>query len=203
MYVIPIREIPRDTSLVVEVEMERAEVEEMFADLPDFSLAPGAKLEAKIRTQRVGDSIRVAGYAGARVRFVCGRCLEERELELECEPEYMLLSRDEFLKRYDESMAAPSSQDDDEDHEGGYQLSSDDLDVHYYEGDTIDLRPFIKESLLLELPIYAVCPEELQPLCDAAYKANVGEKALQENEEAALDPRWSKLLELKKKQESN
>ncbi|MFU8806559.1 MAG: YceD family protein, partial [Bradymonadaceae bacterium] len=77
------------------------------------------------------------------------------------------------------------------------ELSAEDLDVSFYEGDLIDLRDLIREAVLLELPVFPNCSEELRDACDAAYQANVGAETLEKNEDNKIDLRWSALKNIK------
>ncbi len=198
MFEVPIREIPRDSSLVIDVELTAEQLTEMFAQVEDFEPGPPEKFEARVRTQRIGDGIRLAGYVASTFVFRCGRCLEQREIDVEGDLEYMLIARKDFEGRY-----GAGASNDPEDDEDGLGLSVEDLDVDFYEGEELDVRPYLREVLMLELPTLAICPQELSQECQRDYEANVGAEALEENEEGGIDPRWSKLLELKKKQESN
>ena len=198
MFEIPVREIPRDSSMVVDVELTREQLTEMFSEVVDFEPGSPEQFEARVRTQRIGDGIRLAGYVASSFKFVCGRCLAGREIDVEGDLEYMLLARTDFESRY-----GANASHDLEDDEDGLVLSAEDLDVDYYEGEEIDVRPFLREVLLLELPTLAVCPDDFTEQCQRDYEANVGSKALEENEEGGIDPRWSKLLELKKKKEES
>ena len=195
MLTVPLKEIPKETSLVMDVTPKREELDALVDGLEDFTLPEDPDFSARVRLQRVGDAVRVAGDVELKVRLKCGRCLEHRDLYVDAELEYMLISQSEWL-RTSESSASKGESDDDED--GGLQLTAEDLDLHYYSGEDIELLGLLREAIVLELPPYGVCPDDLREECDAAYEANLGEEALQANEEASIDPRWSKLLELKK-----
>lgn len=179
----------------MDVTPKREELDALVDGLEDFTLPEDPDFSARVRLQRVGDAVRVAGDVELKVRLKCGRCLEHRDLYVDAELEYMLISQSEWL-RTSESSASKGESDDDED--GGLQLTAEDLDLHYYSGEDIELLGLLREAIVLELPPYGVCPDDLREECDAAYEANLGEEALQANEEASIDPRWSKLLELKK-----
>ncbi len=190
---VPLKEIPRDSSLVKDIQATREELETLLDGLEDFSLPDDPDFSARVRLQRVGDAVRVAGDVELKVKLKCGRCLEFRELYVDSQMEYMLVSHSEWLE---EGQQGASSNDDDED---GLALTAEDLDLHYFEGEDIELLNLLREAILLELPQYGVCPDDLRKECDKSYEANLGKEALKANEEAAIDPRWAKLMELKKK----
>ena len=132
--------------------------------------------------ERIGTTFRVSAQVKATIAYDCGRCLEHREQPLEINPEWVLMEKKEFVKRY-------STHDE-------IELSAEDLDVSVYEGEEINLNDLLRESILLELPTYARCPEG-STQCDSDYEQNVGSKAIIQNEEASGDLRWSALKDLK------
>ncbi len=46
------------------------------------------------------------------------------------------------------------------------ELTSDEMDVYYFEGDEIDLDPLLYEEVLLSVPIQPLCREDCRGLCD-------------------------------------
>ena len=196
MLTVPLKEIPSESSLVMHVTPSREELEALVEGLEDFTLPEDPDFSARVRLQRVGDAVRVAGDVELKVRLKCGRCLEHRDLYVDAELEYMLIAQSEWLST--SRSKASSRGDDDEDEDGGLELTAEDLDLHYYSGEDIELLGLLREAIVLELPPYGVCPDDLREECDAAYEANLGEEALQANEEASIDPRWAGLLKLKK-----
>lgn len=196
---VPLKEIPRDTSLVLDISPEREELEALVEGLEDFTLPEDPDFSARVRLQRVGDAVRVAGDVELKVRLKCGRCLEHRDLYVDADLEYMLIAQSEWLKTSEARASSSSSRGgEEEDEDGGLQLTAEDLDLHYYSGEDIELIGLLREAIVLELPPYGVCPDDLREECDEAYEANLGEETLQANEEASIDPRWAKLLEIKK-----
>jgi len=45
------------------------------------------------------------------------------------------------------------------------ELHAADMDVEYYENDTVDLTAILREQILLQAPIKALCAEECKGLC--------------------------------------
>lgn len=196
MLKIPLSEIPGDHAHVVDVAATPEELEMLLEGVDDFALASDPEFSAKIRLQRVGDAVRVAGHVEANITLSCGRCLEDREMYVEAQLEYMLITHSQWLERSQKSVLTSSGEGDDEQ---GLALTPEDLGLHYFDGEEIELGPLLREAFMLELPPYGVCPSSMRKECDEAYEANLGTEALQKNEEASIDPRWAKLLELKKK----
>jgi len=72
----------------------------------------------------------------------------------------------------------------------------DDLRSPYVDGDELDLRAWARDALALALPTQIVCTEECRGLC-AICGENLNRAAPDHHHEAAPDPRWAKLSELK------
>lgn len=148
----------------------------------DFTLVDKLELSADI--ERLGSTFRIVADLKTTIAYTCGRCLEKREQSLEIETDWVLMEKGEFAKKY-----ATNEE---------IELSAEDLDVSVYQGDEIDLTDLVRESILLELPTYARCPEG-DAQCDADFEKNVGKKALEKNDDAAVDLRWSALKDLQLK----
>ena len=159
-------------------------------DITALKLDPDEVFRAELRAQLIGSTVHISGYLEGGFHFQCGRCMEWRRIDLDEEVQFVLMSRPSWEETY-----------------GGTEevaLSADDLDVSYYDEEIIDLRPLIREAVLLELPSFPTCSEENSHLCDEAYERAIGTETIEENEASSIDLRWSKLkeLSLKKKEDS-
>ena len=137
---------------------------------------------AKLRAQLVGTTVHMDGFVTGTFHYKCGRCLQWRRMDLDESVTFVLMSRPSWEERYE--------------NEDEIVLNEEDLDVSYYDGEVIDLRPLLREAVLLELPTFPVCPESESELCDEAYEKVVGDEALEELEANSIDIRWSKLQEI-------
>jgi uncharacterized protein len=72
----------------------------------------------------------------------------------------------------------------------------DDLQSPYLDENELDVRRWARDALALELPTQIVCREECLGLC-AVCGENLNEAGSEHHHEAAPDPRWAKLRELK------
>ena len=79
------------------------------------------------------------------------------------------------------------------DHPGG---SDEELTSPYVEGDEVDVRSWARDALALALPTQITCTEECRGLC-AICGENLNTAGPDHHHEAAPDPRWAKLSELK------
>lgn len=73
---------------------------------------------------------------------------------------------------------------------------SEELDSPYLDGDELDLRAWARDELVLELPAQIVCIEECRGIC-AVCGENLNGAGPEHGHDAAPDPRWSKLSELR------
>ena len=137
---------------------------------------------AELDAQLSGTTIHIQGHIEGSFFYRCGRCLEWRPMSLDEPVRFVLMSRQAWEDKYSE--------------EDEVVLQEEELDVSYYEEEIIDLRPLLREAVLLELPTFPVCPDELSDACDTAYERVVGEETLEENEENSIDLRWSKLKDI-------
>jgi uncharacterized protein len=72
----------------------------------------------------------------------------------------------------------------------------DELQSPYIDGDELDLQAWARDALVLELPTQIVCSDECKGLCSVCGE-NLNNAAPDHAHEAAPDPRWAKLSELK------
>lgn len=190
---VPITEIPSTSSLVLELAPSADEVAAMFDELGDFRLDDASSFSARVRLQRVGESVRISGHVAITLVYECGRCLSEREFEAQAELEYLVLPK----SAYEATYGKVSAHNDEQDDEDGTELQLADLDVSYFEGDELDLRPYLREAILLETPEYASCAlVGKDKECDQAYEALQEEAFKGKLESKIADPRWAPLLAL-------
>jgi uncharacterized protein len=72
----------------------------------------------------------------------------------------------------------------------------DELQSPYLAGDELDVRAWARDALVLELPAQIVCSDECKGLCPVCGE-NLNTADSEHAHEAAPDPRWAKLSELK------
>jgi|SRR5690554_551797 len=149
----------------------------------EFSLVEDEEFVIDIEAELVDTTIRLTGEMQATFEYRCGRCLEMKRIVLDSDVNFVLMSRVSWKKSYESEM--------------DLELSEEDLDVSYYEGDIVDLRPIIREAVLLELPVIGNCPPEDIDACDESFENYIGEQVVEANEDAGLDLRWRALKGIK------
>jgi uncharacterized protein len=130
-------------------------------------------LRVELRAQFVGDGVLVRGRLQTRLRQECRRCLAPVAVDVADEVTLLF----EPLAGKDE----------------------DELDGEVYplpaRGDELDLRPALREQLLLRVPDFVVCSETCRGLCPTC-GANLNETTCDCVPAADSDP-WAELKKLK------
>jgi uncharacterized protein len=104
-------------------------------------------IAVNINIERAGRNIRVKGDIKARLLFNCSRCLEDFAWSLADEFDFLLM--------------LPSS-------EKGcpeIELSPEDMDVSFFDGETVDVAQIAAEQIFLQMPVKPLCHEECKGLC--------------------------------------
>jgi len=132
---------------------EWVEAEAMARDLELSESEWPGPIRGRLRVDRTGDRVTVRGSITATARFECVRCLEGFDLALD-------VPLDVFADR---SGAGRHPEDE--------ELLERDREMAFHDGRNLDLRAFVREALLLELPITPQCREGrcrgLCPQCGA------------------------------------
>ena len=107
---------------------------------------PGWRLDrVRLRAERDGDDVVVAGEIESTVPVACGRCLEEFPVRARAAVDVRFIRRPPAGDRI--------------------ELGSDDLDLDFYDGDTIDLSGLVQSETALALPMKPLCREDCRGLC--------------------------------------
>lgn len=116
----------------------------VHGDVCDFEFAEPAAV--RIEYYRAGLELFFDGHVASRVIGHCGRCLENFAFPLDADFSLVLVPR------------PPVSH-------GDGELSADELDVGFYDGDLVDLTPVVREQIIVALPTRPLCSEECKGLC--------------------------------------
>jgi uncharacterized protein len=148
-------------------------------DDPAVSAPLDVRLEGVMRP--IGPCYRIDGRISAGGTLACSRCLEPVSWQVD----------DSFAVEY--RRAHP---DDEE-----VELTDDELDVAFLDGDVLDLGEVAAEQLLLALPMRIVCDEQCAGLCPRCGANRNRDGACVCEPEA--DPRWDALREIKGRESTN
>lgn len=130
-----------------------------------------------------GDRLLVRATLSGEAQLPCSRCLTTFSLPLETSFE------EEFIE------GQPGKDDEADEDES-------DRTVTYYTGDEIDLSEPIRDHILLELPMKALCREDCEGLCPTC-GTNLNEGSCSCVETTSVDPRLAALEKLLRKPDSN
>jgi uncharacterized protein len=113
----------------------------------DSDLSFLSPVEYDLRLSKSGDNVWVQGPVQARLSLTCDRCLEAFAFSIESEMDIELLPKADALETPE------------------VELQTDEMNLYYFEGDEIDLDPYVFEEVMLNLPIKALCSESCKGMC--------------------------------------
>lgn len=139
----------------------------------------------EVRYSKTSTDVIVKGHATARLSTPCARCLEPTVFEANGELTLLLVPTTGAKAAYAKGKAgAPGS-------EKREEFTPDDAALDTYEGEKVNLDPFIREALLLEVPPFPLCRDDCQGIGPPPDSTGSAEKP--------VDPRLAPLLALSAK----
>lgn len=146
------------------------------SDLLDFSPVKGG-----LTVIKSGVTLHITGILDYTARQHCNLCLKGFESQGQAEIDLF------YRPQTKEDLAGGVKE---------LELKADELDMVLYQGQEIDLWPDLREALLLSLPSKPVCREGCRGLCAQCGKPMTEDVCGCAKKQ--VDPRWEKLLKLKK-----
>ncbi len=162
--------------------------------------APG---HLSARLSRSGSEVVVRGKTRVLLEAQCGRCLSPAKLDVEAELALMLqpaktpapaasatdtrATKGTSAKGAAGQGAAKGKRPAKEKDLPEYEFSSGEADVDTYDGETVVLDDFVREAILLEIPIFPLCSEDCPGIRPAS------SDVIDEGEEPRVDPRLAPL----------
>ena len=113
----------------------------------DFRVLSGH--QAQISVQRIGLDVYLSAECTLRLQTDCAACLRTFELDVPVAFSLTLKPRPQPGAGLPDEM----------------ELSKEDLEECFYEGDVIDLDEILREQIVLALPMYPRCKEDCRGLC--------------------------------------
>jgi uncharacterized protein len=155
------------------------------AELSDASAAAAAPGHLHVRLSRSGDGIVVRGRVRAAFTVPCARCTQPASVEVDTELSLLLQPVPKTPP------AAPGKGKSNGKADEEYEFTAAEADCDTYDGETVELDPFVREALLLEVPNFPLCSEGCPGIRPAAQPAP---------EEAGprIDPRLAPLADMKR-----
>jgi uncharacterized protein len=144
--------------------------------LAEFDLKATEPGHLSVRLSRTGNDVVVRGKTRALLEAPCGRCLSPTKLEVEGELGLLLQPAPEPPKTDTRAAKGASAKGATAHAQGGgskggkrsakdkdlpeYEFSSVEADADTYDGETVVLDDFVREAILLEVPIFPLCSED-------------------------------------------
>lgn len=164
----------REGSNPVAFSVPAVTLETIVKEVDDLYELDGADCQVDFDVERYDTTLMVKGTISAPLLFSCARCLEQNHEKMAIKLRWTLLPRSAFATA-------------DITEEEGVELTSDDLDVSFYDGDEVDLFEIVREAILLELPPVPKCP------VDSCSTIEYLRASAEEAEAPLPDPRWAAL----------
>jgi uncharacterized protein len=143
---------------------------------PELSLEP---LEIYCELSKSGDLISAKGWVKGKMHLACDRCLKPFE---------------NGYKSFFEIHYRPQPEEMPEEDE---EFTEEQAEVVYFAGDLLDIADQIRQTVLLSVPMRALCRDDCRGLCGGCGKDLNLDKC--KCIEPPSDPRWSTLKDWKPK----
>lgn len=135
------------------------------------------KIKISGSVSKEGNNLHLRGKVKLVIHTFCSRCGEEMDYNLDSDFELVLMPGKERITEQER------------------QLSPEDFDHIFYQGPEIDLSPYFREQIALEIPIQFLCKPECRGICPGCGCNLNYENCKCQKEEG--DPRLSLLRQLK------
>jgi uncharacterized protein len=112
----------------------------------DTDLSFLAPIVYDLEIEKIGEDFRVSGKVQTSLSLFCARCLEEFPYAIETELDVELMPKPKGLA-------------------SELELKDGEMDVCYFEGDEVDLDPYVYEEAVLSIPIQALCSDACKGIC--------------------------------------
>lgn len=116
-------------------------IPELVDELSDLGLSKD--IDFDLTLTKIIREVSVTGHISFGIRAKCARCLDNVQMDLHSEVNFILTPRDETYSENDEG----------------------DLDHDFYDGDTIDISGYLRELIAINIPFNIICDENCKGLC--------------------------------------
>ncbi len=118
----------------------------------DADLSFESPIEYELTVSKMGSNVRVEGPVKCTMRLVCDRCLETFVLPVSAHLDIELAPKGDQPKLPE------------------VELTGDEMNLYYFEGDELELEPYVYEEVMLAIPIKALCSEACKGICPVCGK---------------------------------
>lgn len=153
----PVRELPARRSFEVSPEvagswLKGLPMREALGAPEGDPEAGGGKLEVELYAE--GSHAFAAGTFKGWVTVACSRCVDPVRLDIDEKVRITFMPPSE-MPAEDE---APTDEE-------GVELGEEDLDTFPFDGEIVDLEPYLREQIVLAVPFAPLCREDCKGLC--------------------------------------
>jgi len=141
----------------------------------------GADVTLEVRFEAVSEGVLATGTAIAPLAGECARCLDPADL-VRGPPASRSSSVPPTARRDSRDRHDKHDRHDDSDEQ-------DDEELHYLDGDLLNLEPVLRDAVVLALPMSRLCREDC-PGCAPSAVAPLADAGPGHRHDAATDPRW-------------
>lgn len=205
-FVYPIKEIENDL-LEIHESLPETWLAKMLEDT-DVEAVPAISGQLDVSLTMSGKDVVVRGTVRATVSVGCARCLQPALVPVEGELALLLVPAKPVDRKGKEAKGKEAKGEADpkdgkrakrkrergSDEDDGHLVDPKEAEFDTYAEDQVVLDGFLREAILLELPIFPLCSEACPGI--GAVPSETAEPATAEE---TIDPRLAPLLELKKK----
>ncbi len=133
--------------IVSEIEGEGTELDFSESLTQNSLLESIGPVNAHLRIERRGEEVRIQGGIQGRVALQCSRCLINFQQEMSLNIDLLYHPAAEVAR------------------EETYEVPRDEINIGFYSNDELDITQVIREQLILNLPMKAVCVETCKGIC--------------------------------------
>jgi uncharacterized protein len=138
------------------------------------AIPEGGSLDVELRLESVVEGVLVSGTVRATIEGECARCLQPVGGDIEADVQRLYAYQ---------GQEAPSA--------GNDERRGEEEDVDTLYGDLLDLRPAVRDAVVLELPLAPLCRPDCPGLCPTCGVRLADVPA--EHAHSTRDPRWDAL----------
>src|SRR5580704_6938936 len=143
----------------------------------------GADVALEVRFEAVSEGVLATGTAAVPLAGECARCLAPLTSSATAGFQELYLYADGKHDRHDRHDKHDEQEEQDAE------------ELHYLNGDLLDLEPVFRDAVVLALPMSPLCREDCPGLC-AECGAPLADAGPGHQHEAGVDPRWAALKQL-------
>jgi len=118
----------------------------------DVDLTFESPIGYELTVSKMGSDVHINGPVSCTLRLSCDRCLEAFSFPVSAYLDIELTPRAD-----DETLAE-------------LELKNEDLNLYVYEGDELELDPYVFEEVMLAVPIKALCDDACKGICPVCGK---------------------------------